>query len=76
MDWILLRGSDWSNCAFFLMTRPLLRLSEVPTGRSTNATRVARGTLWRLGVAEEEGFELNRGTSIGARLLARSRKMV
>jgi hypothetical protein len=27
-------------------------------------------------VAEEEGFELNRGTSIGARLLARSRKMV
>lgn len=27
-------------------------------------------------VAEEEGFTLNRGTSIGARLLARSRKMV
>lgn len=27
-------------------------------------------------VAEQEGFELNRGTSIGARLLARSRKMV
>jgi pyruvate/2-oxoglutarate dehydrogenase complex dihydrolipoamide acyltransferase (E2) component len=27
-------------------------------------------------VAEDEGFELNRGTSIGARLLARSRKMV
>jgi hypothetical protein len=27
-------------------------------------------------VAEQEGFDLNRGTSIGARLLARSRKMV
>lgn len=27
-------------------------------------------------VAKEEGFTLNRGTSIGARLLARSRKMV
>ena len=27
-------------------------------------------------VAEKEGFELNRGTSIGARLMARSRKMV
>ena len=27
-------------------------------------------------VAEQEGFALNRGTSIGARLLARSRKMV
>jgi hypothetical protein len=27
-------------------------------------------------VAEKDGFELNRGTSIGARLLARSRKMV
>jgi hypothetical protein len=27
-------------------------------------------------VAEVEGFDLNRGTSIGARLLARSRKMV
>lgn len=27
-------------------------------------------------VAETEGFELNRGTSIGARLMARSRKMV
>jgi len=27
-------------------------------------------------VAEKDGFELNRGTSIGARLLARSRKLV
>jgi hypothetical protein len=27
-------------------------------------------------VAEKEGFDLNRGTSIGARLMARSRKMV
>jgi len=27
-------------------------------------------------VAKEDGFELNRGTSIGARLLARSRKIV
>jgi hypothetical protein len=27
-------------------------------------------------VAEKDGFELTRGTSIGARLLARSRKMV
>lgn len=27
-------------------------------------------------VAAQEGFELNRGTSIGARLMARSRKMV
>lgn len=27
-------------------------------------------------VAEQDGFDLNRGTSIGARLIARSRKMV
>lgn len=27
-------------------------------------------------VAEKEGFQLNRGTSIGARLMARSRKLV
>jgi hypothetical protein len=27
-------------------------------------------------VAEAQGFEFNRGTSIGARLMARSRKMV
>jgi hypothetical protein len=27
-------------------------------------------------LAEQEGFDLNRGTSIGARLMARARKMV